>query len=133
MKNAATSAVDDYIGRHHDDVQRALQRVRRTIAKAAPEADECIGYGIPTFKLRGNLVHFAAWERHIGFYPGPSGIEKFKKDLAPYKSSKGAVQFPIGEPVPADLIAKIVKFRVAENAAKAAKKRKPARKRARAG
>jgi uncharacterized protein YdhG (YjbR/CyaY superfamily) len=121
-------SIDDYIGRHSAGVQKVLRQMRRTIAAAAPDAEEAISYQMPTFKLHGNLVHFAAWEKHIGFYPAPSGITKFKRELSAFESSKGAVQFPLDEPLPTALIAKIVRFRVAENTAKAAGKRKPARK-----
>jgi uncharacterized protein YdhG (YjbR/CyaY superfamily) len=89
-----------------------------TIRAEAPEAEEIISYGIPTFKLNGNLVHFAAYKTHIGFYPAPSGIDTFRKELSTFKVTKGTVQFPIYQPLPTDLIAKIVKFRVKENLAK---------------
>ena len=89
--------------------------MRQTIREAAPEAIETISYQMPTFKLNGNLVHFAAFKNHIGFYPTPSGIEQFKKELSPYKGSKGAVQFPLDKPAPFDLVKKIVIFRVKEN------------------
>lgn len=85
------------------------------VRKAAPEAEEAISYGIPTFKLHGNLVHFAAFKNHIGFFPAPSGIAAFKKELAAYKGAKGSVQFPLDQPLPLALITKIVKFRVKEN------------------
>ena len=91
-----------------------LQQLRATVQKSAPDATETIKYGIPTFVLHENLVHFAACARHIGFYPSPSGIAAFKKELAGYKSAKGSVQFPLDEPMPLALIAKIVKFRVKE-------------------
>jgi len=89
--------------------------MRRTIRRAAPEAEEAISYQIPTFKLNGNLVHFAAFKKHIGFYPTPTGIEAFKKELSPYEGAKGSVQFPIGKPIPYDLVKKIVIFRRKEN------------------
>ncbi len=91
-----------------------LEQLRATVQKSAPAATETIKYGIPTFVLHENLVHFAAFARHIGFYPSPSGIAAFKKELAGYKSAKGSVQFPLDEPMPLALIAKIVKFRVKE-------------------
>ena len=98
------------------DIQNILQKIRRTIQKVAPKAVEAISYKMPTFKLNGkNLVHFAAFKNHIGFYPTPSGIEAFKKELSPYKGAKGSVQFPIGKPIPYDLVKKIVIFRVKEN------------------
>ena len=90
--------------------------MRQTIRKAAPEAEEAIAYHMPTFKLNGkNLVHFAAFKNHIGFYPTPSGIEAFIKELSSYKGAKGSVQFPLDKPIPYDLVKKIVIFRVKEN------------------
>ena len=95
-----------------------------TIRKAAPGAEETIKYRMPTFTLNGNLVYFAAFKNHIGFYPVPTGIEKFKKELAVYEQGKGSVQFPLDQPIPYSLISKIVKFRVKENLARAAAKGK---------
>jgi len=92
--------------------------MRETIQKAAPEAEEKIAYGIPTFTLHGNLVHFGGFAKHIGFYPSPSAIVAFKKELANYKQAKGSIQFPISEPLPLQLVEKIVKFRVKENVRK---------------
>jgi uncharacterized protein YdhG (YjbR/CyaY superfamily) len=106
--------IDDYISIFYEDVQHILQDLRQTISEAAPQAQEAISYQMPTFKLNGNLVHFAAYKKHIGFYPTPSGIEAFKEELAPYKSSKGAVQFPLDKPIPFELVSKIVQFRVTE-------------------
>jgi uncharacterized protein YdhG (YjbR/CyaY superfamily) len=106
--------IDEYINTFPEDVQLLLQGMRQTISEAAPQAQEAISYQMPTFKLNGNLVHFAAYKKHIGFYPAPSGIEAFKGELAPYESSKGAVQFPIDQPLPLDLVSKIVQFRVME-------------------
>jgi len=111
--------MDEYIGGFANDVHAILEKIRITIRKAAPSAKEKIGYGIPTFTLNGNLVHFAAFKRHIGFYPTPSGIKKFKQELSVYKGAKGSVQFPIDKPIPFGLISKIVKFRVQENLKKA--------------
>jgi uncharacterized protein YdhG (YjbR/CyaY superfamily) len=108
------ATIDEYINTFPEDVQTILQDLRHTIRQAAPGAKEAISYQMPTFKLNGNLVHFAAYKKHIGFYPAPSGIEAFKEDLAPYKYSKGAIQFPIETPIPHDLVRKIVQFRVAE-------------------
>lgn len=116
--------IDEYIAGFAPDVQTILQEIRTTIRKAAPDVGEKISYRMPTFTLQGNLVHFAAHTKHIGFYPAPSGIEKFKEELSPYRSSKGAVQFPFDEPIPFDLIAEIVKFRVGENLERAEAKRK---------
>ncbi len=93
-------------------------QVRETIRASAPQAEETIKYGIPTFTLHGNLVHFGAYKHHIGFYPAPSGIEAFKKELSVYKCAKGSVQFPVDKPLPLTLITKIVKFRVKENLSK---------------
>ncbi len=121
--SAKPATIDDYIAGFPKDVQSILQKIRATVRKAAPEAEEAIKYDIPTFVLHGNLVHFAAYKNHIGFYPAPSGTEKFKKELSPYRSGKGSVQFPLDEPMPYDLITKIVQFRVKESAAARAKKR----------
>ncbi len=107
--------IDEYISLFPDNVQNILEKLRLTIKESAPTAEEVISYGIPTFKLNGNLVHFAAFKNHIGFYPTPSGIETFKKELSQYKNAKGSVQFPIAKPIPFDLVRKIVKFRVKEN------------------
>jgi uncharacterized protein YdhG (YjbR/CyaY superfamily) len=108
--------IDEYIRIFPEEVQRELEKMRKTIQEAAPEATEAIRYQMPTFRLNGkNLVHFAAFKNHIGFYPIPSGIEAFKKELSPYKQGKGSVQFPLDKPVPYELVKKIVKFRVAEN------------------
>jgi uncharacterized protein YdhG (YjbR/CyaY superfamily) len=111
--------IDEYIADFPLDIQEILKKVRATIKKAAPDAEEIINYGIPTFTLKGNLVHFAGFKTHIGFYPTPSGIEKFKKDLSVYKWAKGSVQFPLDKPIPYGLITKIIKFRVKENMEKA--------------
>lgn len=107
--------IDSYIASFPEETRKLLQQLRITISKAAPEAKETINYGMPTFALKGNLVHFAAFESHIGFYPTPSGIEAFKKELSGYEGAKGSVQFPLSKPIPFDLISKIVKFRVKEN------------------
>lgn len=117
--------IDEYIAQFPADIQLILEKIRQTIQQAAPQAEEAIRYQIPTFRLNGNLVHFAACKQHIGFYPAPSGIEKYKHELAAYKSAKGSVQFPLGQPMPLNLISKIVAFRVLENQSKSAlKKRK---------
>jgi uncharacterized protein YdhG (YjbR/CyaY superfamily) len=109
------NSIDEYIATFPEDVQKILKEVRATIKAAAPEAEEKISYQMPTFALHGNLVHFAAFKNHIGFYPAPRGIEAFAQELSVYKGAKGSVQFPIGQPMPLDLISRIVKFRVAEN------------------
>jgi len=114
--------IDEYIALFSKETQSLLQQIRATIQAAAPEAEEKISYQMPTFFLKGNLVHFAAFKNHIGFYPVPTGIEKFKKELSTYKTSKGAVQFPLDKPLPLELITKIVKFRVADNLRKAEEK-----------
>jgi uncharacterized protein YdhG (YjbR/CyaY superfamily) len=124
----APKDIDDYIARFPPEVQVKLEKIRATIRKAAPKAEEAISYMIPTFKLHGNLVHFAAYKNHIGFYPAPRAIEAFKDELAKYEGGKGTVQFPLDKPIPYALIGKIVKFRVQQNldaaAAKAAKQKK---------
>jgi len=122
MTSAKAQNIDEYIAGFPDDVQAILQQIRKTIHDAAPEATEAIAYAIPTFKLNGNLVHFAAFKNHIGFYPTPSGIETFKKELSVYKEGKGSVQFPLDQPMPLDLITRMVKYRV-EHSAKADKKK----------
>lgn len=107
--------IDEYIAAFPKDVQDILEELRRVIRESAPNADEAISYGIPTFKLNGNLVHFAAFKNHVGFYPTPSAIVAFKKELSQYKQAKGSVQFPIDKPIPLNIVKKIVKFRVKEN------------------
>ena len=120
--NAQIDSIDTYIAQFPDDVQARLQQLRKTILKLAPGATEAMSYQIPTFKLNGNLVHFAAFKKHIGFYPGAAGIAAFQDELAGYKSAKGSVQFPLGQALPLDLVKKIVKFRVAQNLAAPKKK-----------
>ena len=115
--------MDEYINTFPEDVQRILNELRQTIKEAAPEAEETINYQIPTFSLNGNLVHFAAFENHIGFYPTPSGMEAFKKELSSYKGAKGSVQFPIDQPLPLPLIRRIVEYRVKENVERKQKKK----------
>jgi uncharacterized protein YdhG (YjbR/CyaY superfamily) len=116
--------IDQYIARFSADVQEILEKVRLTIREAAPDAKEKISYQMPTFTLEGNLVHFAGYKKHIGFYPTPSGIDKFKKEISAYKWAKGSVQFPLNQPIPYELINKIVTFRVKENLARAEAKEK---------
>ena len=113
MEKAANT--DEYIKSFPGETQKILEQMRATIRKAAPKAEEVISYAMPAFKQNGVLVYFAAYKTHIGFYPTPSGIEAFKDELSKYKSSKGAVQFPIDKPLPLALITKIVKFRVAKD------------------
>lgn len=111
--------MDEYIRSFPTEVQSLLEQMRQTIHKAAPGAVETISYQMPAFKLNGiNLVYFAGWKNHIGFYPLPSAAEAFQKELAPYKKAKGSVQFPLDKPVPFDLVEKMVAFRVKENRAK---------------
>lgn len=116
--------IDEYIAGFPSEVQEILAQVRQTIRAAAPDAVETIKYQIPTFTLKGNLVHFAAYKNHIGFYPTPSGIEAFKDALSAYQGAKGSVQFPLDKPIPLALISEIVKFRVQDNLARAAAKGK---------
>lgn len=117
-KNIVYKSIDDYISGFPVEVQGLLQQVRLKIKELAPRAEETISYGIPTFKLNGNLVHFAAFKNHIGLYPTPSGLEEFEKELSPYKQGKGSVQFPLDKPLPFDLIGKIVAYRVRKNTEK---------------
>ncbi len=112
MTSKPCETIDDYIAGFPSDVQRALQKIRGIIRKAAPDAAEAIKYQIPTFVLNGNLVHFAAFSKHIGFYPTPSVIVAFGSDLKDYESAKGSVQFPLSKPVPFALIQRMVEFRV---------------------
>jgi uncharacterized protein YdhG (YjbR/CyaY superfamily) len=113
------TSIDEYISKFPADIQILLEQMRKTIRKAAPDASEKISYQMPTFFLKGNLVHFAALKNHIGFYPTPSAIIAYQKELTRYISSKGAVQFPLDEPLPLDLVTKMVTFRVKENLQKA--------------
>ncbi len=112
---STAATIDEYIKDFPENIREMLEKLRVTIKGAAPAAEETIKYAIPTFKLSGNLVHFAAFKNHIGFYPAPSGIKAFQKELCVYKGAKGSVQFPIDKSLPLELIAKIVKFRVMEN------------------
>ncbi|PKL79132.1 MAG: hypothetical protein CVV25_09060 [Ignavibacteriae bacterium HGW-Ignavibacteriae-4] len=118
FKVSEINTISDYIATFVPEIQSLLNQMRETISKAAPDAEECISYAIPTYKLHGNLVHFAAAKSHIGFYPAPSAILHFTEELAGFKSAKGSVQFPCSQPLPLELITKIVKFRVQENLAK---------------
>jgi uncharacterized protein YdhG (YjbR/CyaY superfamily) len=114
-KKGHPTTIDEYISQFPEDVQHILVKIRAVIKESAPEAVEKISYQIPAFYLNGNLVYFGAHRHHIGFYPTSSGIEAFKEELSAYKGAKGSVQFPLDEPMPYELISKIVKFRVAEN------------------
>lgn len=129
MKKSSASAkapetIDDYIAAQPAEARSILEKVRATIAKAAPAATEAIKYQIPTFVLNGNLVHFGVFKSHLGFYATPTGHTHFAEELSSYESGKGSVQFPLGKPIPYSLIAKIVRFRVRENTTKAAAKTK---------
>jgi uncharacterized protein YdhG (YjbR/CyaY superfamily) len=115
MKGEPAKNIDEYIAAFPAEVQELLQTIRATIQKAAPNATEGIKYAIPTFILNGNLVHFGGYKTHIGFYPAPMGIEAFKEETAQYEAGKGTLQFPIDKPLPLDLVARIVKFRVEKN------------------
>lgn len=116
-KDKVTS-VDAYVAGFSDEVQAILNEIRQAIREEAPGADETISYGMPTYKQQGVLVHFAAWEKHIGFYATPSGHEAFKNELAKYKQGKGSVQFPLDDSMPFDLIRRIVRFRLDSNLGK---------------
>lgn len=121
MRSPAT--IDEYIAAFPEEKQVLLEAVRQTVREAAPEAEETIKYGMPTFMWKGNLVHFAAFNSHIGFYPAPSGVEEFRKDLALYQTGKGTMQFPIDKPLPLPLIARLVQHRMKENSKKERLKR----------
>lgn len=118
-KQPIAKNIDEYISSQPEKVKAILEKLRQTIRKAAPEAEEVISYQMPAFKYHGMLVYFAAWKNHIGFYPVSSGIKAFNKELSAYEKSKGTIKFPIDKPIPYNLISKIVKFRVKENLAKA--------------
>ena len=123
MDRITAKTIDEYIAAFPPDIQAILEQIRLTIHQAAPEAQEAISYQMPTFKLKGNLVHFAAFQNHIGFYPAPTGIEQFSDELSRYAGGKGSVRFPLDQPIPYDLIRRIVLFRVQENLDRAAAKR----------
>jgi len=118
-KNPGYTTIDEYIQTFPTETQKRLRAIRKLISKLAPGATEKISYQMPTFYLNGNLIHFAAFAHHIGLYPTPSGVEEFKRELSKYKQGKGSVQFPLDEPLPLDLIGRIVKFRVEKNTRKA--------------
>jgi uncharacterized protein YdhG (YjbR/CyaY superfamily) len=115
---------DEYIASFSPEIQSILEKIRLTIREAAPDAQEKISYQIPTFALMGNLVHFAAFKKHIGLYPPVSGDEKLKADIAPYQGEKGNLKFPLDKPIPYTLIGRIVKFRVKEQLERAESKRR---------
>lgn len=116
--------IDEYILACPVEIQEMLKKLRKTIKEAAPEAQEKISWGMATFALHGNLIHFAAHKSHIGLYPGASGVEVFKNELSEFKTSKGAIQFPINKPIPYELVKKIVKYRVKENTVEFENKKK---------
>lgn len=118
------TTIDEYIAQFPPEIQAILSEVRAVIRAAAPQASEKISYQMPTFYLKGNLVHFAVHKTHLGFYPAPSGIEQFKDELSGYEYSKGAIRFPLDRPTPLDLVRRITAFRVEENLARAASKSK---------
>ena len=125
MKTTKPANINEYIAGFPKDTQKILKQIRTTIKKAAPGAEETISYAIPTFKLKGRyLVYFAGYKNHISLYPSPRGNEAFKKELSVYKGGKGTVQFPLDNPMPLNLITRIVKFRIKENLEKAAKLKK---------
>jgi len=111
--------VEDYIVSFPAEVQDILQHIRSIIREIVPDAEEVISYQMPTYRLNGNLVHFAAFKNHIGFYPTPSGVEAFQDELIPYQHAKGSIRFPLDRPIPYDLISRIVMFRAKENQEKA--------------
>ncbi|PKO02394.1 MAG: hypothetical protein CVU43_08170 [Chloroflexi bacterium HGW-Chloroflexi-5] len=121
--SAIAASIDQYISEAPQEVQERLNHLRAVIKSEVPDAEERIAYAMPTFSQNGNLVHFAYFKNHIGFFPAPSGIENFKDELAKYKTSKGTVQFPLDEDIPMDLVREIVRFRLKENLAKASKKK----------
>jgi len=116
--------MDDYIASHPKNIQEILEKIRATIQKAAPDAQETIKYQMPTFTQNGNLVHFAAYKNHIGLYPAPRGVEGFKKELSAYEGSKSTIRFPIDKPIPLALISRIVKLRVKKNLERAQSRKK---------
>lgn len=124
VNNPTPGDIDEYIAGFPHDVRAKLEKIRAVILEAAPGATEKISYRMPTFVLEGNLVHFAAYEHHIGFYPTPSAIEKFSEELKGYRGGKGSVQYPLDQPVPYDLVREIVAFRVSENLETAERKRR---------
>ena len=123
-KAAAPANIDEYIERFPEKVQKVLQKIRKTIKKAAPDATEVISYQMPAFKQGRVVVYFAGYKNHVAIYPAPRGAKEFKKELEQYEGGKGTVQFPLDQPIDHDLITRIVKYRVKENAAAAAKKKR---------
>lgn len=124
INQPAPANIDAYIAGFPQEVQAILEKIRMIVRETAPAAEETIKYQLPTFMLKGNLVHFGAFKKHIGFYPTPTGIEQFKAELSVYEGAKGSIQFPLDNPIPYDLIRQIVQFRVKENLEKSEAKRK---------
>ena len=124
MKSPPVESIDAYIADFPGDIQKKLKAIRATIHKAAPSAEETIKYAMPTFTLHGNLIHFAAFQKHIGLYPVPTGVTGWEKELAPYVTGKGSLQLPLDEPMPLALISKVVKFNAKRNAEKMKAKKK---------
>lgn len=124
MQNVKADTINEYIASFPKDIQKKLREIRSVIKASAPDAGEKISYAIPTFTVNGNLVHFAAFKNHIGFYPDPKGIEAVKKELSKYEGGKGTVQFPLDKPLPIALIKKIVKFRAKQNRESVKQKKK---------
>lgn len=123
-KKEQPTTIDEYVAQFPQDVQQILNSLRSVIQESTPQAVERISYQMPAFYLKGNLIYFGAHKHHIGFYPTGSGIEAFKEELSAFKWSKGVVQFPLNEPIPYELVSKIVKFRVAENLKKSSANKK---------
>ncbi len=124
-KPAAPQNIDEYIAGFPNEVQEILEKIRMTIRKTAPEAEETIRYQMPTFTLRGSyLVYFAAYKKHIGFYPAPIGNAEFEEEIATYAAGKGTLKFPLDKPIPYDLISRVVRFRMQENLERAGAKKK---------
>jgi|WetSurMetagenome_2_1015567.scaffolds.fasta_scaffold28533_4 uncharacterized protein YdhG (YjbR/CyaY superfamily) len=124
MDSRRVESIDEYIAQFEPQVQAVLQDLRTLIRETAPAAAEKISYRMPTFHLHGNLVYFAAWKRHVGFYPTSSAVAAFASELTAYARAKGSIRFPLDEPLPVDLIRRMVEFRVAENSARAAARKR---------
>ena len=124
MKQAAPKTIDEYIAGFPEEIQEHLKKIRLTIRVAAPEVEETIKYQMPTFTLKGNLISFAAYKKHIALYPAPEGDEQFNMELSPYKTEKSTVRFPLDKPIPYDLISRIVMYRIEDNLQRAEAKEK---------
>lgn len=124
MITTTAKTIDEYIDSFPENVQKRLHEIRNAIRKNAPKAEEAIKWSMPTYVLHGNLVHFAGYKKHVGFYPAPAAIKEFEKELSKYEMGKGSIQFPLDEPIPVGLVGKIVKYRVAQNKEKAEAKGK---------